>query len=70
MVTAAKNKRPRLPLLPPSTLYREQKELYDSIMDVVKESFGSFIVTREDGALIGPFNAMLHFPVLAGQPGR
>ncbi|MGH9355776.1 MAG: carboxymuconolactone decarboxylase family protein [Terriglobia bacterium] len=52
-----------LPLLPPSSLSSEQKELYDDIMDVVKESFGSFIVTRQDGALIGPFNAMLHFPV-------
>ena len=52
----------RLPPLPPSSLSSEQKELYDDIMDVVKESFGSFIVAREDGALIGPFNAMLHFP--------
>ena len=52
----------RLPLLPPSSLSGEQKELYDDIMGVVKESFGSFIVTRQDGALIGPFNAMLHFP--------
>jgi 4-carboxymuconolactone decarboxylase len=52
----------RLPLLPPSRLSTEQKELYDDIMSVVKESFGSFIASREDGALIGPFNAMLHFP--------
>ncbi len=52
----------RLPLLPPSSLSGEQKELYDDIMGVVKESFGSFIAAREDGALIGPFNAMLHFP--------
>ena len=46
----------RLPLLPPSSLSSEQQELYDDIMDVVKERFGSFIVTREYGALIGPFN--------------
>lgn len=52
----------RLPLLPPSSLSSEQKELYDDIMGVVQENFGSFISTREDGALIGPFNAMLHFP--------
>jgi alkylhydroperoxidase family enzyme len=52
----------RLPLLPPASLSSEQRELYDDIMGVVKESFGSFIVTREDGALMGPFNAMLHFP--------
>jgi hypothetical protein len=52
----------RLPLLPPSSLSGEQKELYD-IMGVMNESFGSFVATREDGVLIGPFNPMLHFPV-------
>jgi hypothetical protein len=31
-------------------------------MGLVKENFGSFIAAREDGALIGPFNPMLHFP--------
>jgi hypothetical protein len=31
-------------------------------MGVVNERFASFIATRVDGALIGPFNAMLHFP--------
>jgi 4-carboxymuconolactone decarboxylase len=52
----------RLPLLPPSNLSSEQKDLYDDIMGVLKESFGSFTVAREDGALTGPFNPMLHFP--------
>ena len=52
----------RLHLLPPSSLSREQKELYDDIMGVVNENFGSFVTAREDGALIGPFNAMVHFP--------
>ena len=52
----------RLPLLPPSSLSLEQKGLYDDIMGVVKGSFGSFITAREDGALMGPFNPMLHFP--------
>jgi 4-carboxymuconolactone decarboxylase len=52
----------RLPLLPPSSLSSQQRELYDDITGVVKESFESFIATRKDGALIGPFNAMLHFP--------
>ncbi len=52
----------RLPLLSPSSLSSQQKELYDDIMGVVKERFGSFVVAREDGALIGPFNAMLHLP--------
>ena len=52
----------RLHLLPPSSLSGEQKELYDDIMGVVNKSFGKFVTAREDGALIGPFNAMLHFP--------
>jgi len=52
----------RLHLLPPSSLSREQKALYDDIMGVVNENFGSFVTAREDGALIGPFNAMVHFP--------
>jgi len=52
----------RLPLLPPSTLSSEQKALYDDILSVANESFGSFVTMRRDGALVGPFNAMLHFP--------
>ncbi|MGA2020547.1 MAG: hypothetical protein ABSH02_08165 [Candidatus Sulfotelmatobacter sp.] len=52
----------RLPLLPPSSLSNEQKDLYDDIMGVVNENFGSFMTARKDGALIGPFNPMLHFP--------
>jgi 4-carboxymuconolactone decarboxylase len=55
-------KNTRLPLLPPSSLSSEQKELYDDIMEIVSASFGNFISARDDGALIGPFNAMLHFP--------
>jgi len=31
-------------------------------MSVGKESFGNFAASRENGALIGPFNAMLRFP--------
>ncbi len=46
----------RLPLLPPSSLSSEQKDLYDDIMGVVNENFGSFMTARNDGALIGPFN--------------
>ena len=52
----------RLPLLSPSSLSREQKDLYDDITEVVDAHFGSFTIKRKDGALMGPFNAMLHFP--------
>jgi 4-carboxymuconolactone decarboxylase len=62
MAIAAGTTRTRLPLLSPSSLSSEQKKLYDDILEIVKGSFGSFISARADGALIGPFNAMLHFP--------
>ena len=52
----------RLPLLPPSVLDDEQKALYDDIVNVVADNFGDLVVQRDDGALIGPFNAWLHFP--------
>jgi len=52
----------RLHLLPPSSLSRAQKALYDAMMGVVNANCGSFVTAREDGALIGPFNAMVHFP--------
>jgi 4-carboxymuconolactone decarboxylase len=53
----------RLPLLPPFAFSREQKELYDDILRVVTPRFHGFPIQRDDGALIGPFNAMLHFPM-------
>jgi 4-carboxymuconolactone decarboxylase len=52
----------RLPLLPPSTLSPGQRELYDDMMGVIEKNFGELIASRKDGALIGPFNAWLHFP--------
>jgi hypothetical protein len=48
----AKEVKMRLPLLPPSSLSNDQKALYDDVMSALKESFESFIVAREDGALI------------------
>jgi 4-carboxymuconolactone decarboxylase len=52
----------RLPLLPPPSLSRDQKDLYDSMVDVIEKNFGELVARRRDGALIGPFNAWLHFP--------
>jgi 4-carboxymuconolactone decarboxylase len=54
----------RLPLLPASLLDEEQKALYDDIMGVVVDNFGDLVFQRDDGALIGPFNAWLHFPAI------
>src|SRR6201992_3905002 len=52
----------RLPLLPPASLSPDQKILYDDMVDVIEENFGELVARRKDGALIGPFNAWLHFP--------
>jgi alkylhydroperoxidase family enzyme len=52
----------RLPLLPPASLSPDQKNLYDDMADVIEKNFGELVARRSDGALIGPFNAWLHFP--------
>jgi len=52
----------RLPLLPPAALSPDQQNLYDDMVDVIEENFGELVARRSDGALIGPFNAWLHFP--------
>jgi 4-carboxymuconolactone decarboxylase len=52
----------RLPLLTPSELDEEQKALYTSIREVTDVAFTNFKFMKDDGELIGPFNAMLHFP--------
>lgn len=52
----------RLPLLKPSDLDARQRALYDSIREVTDVAFTNFQFMKRDGELIGPFNAMLHFP--------
>ncbi len=52
----------RLPLLPPSSLSPDQKELYDDMVAGIERNFGELVARRADGALIGPFNGWLHFP--------
>jgi 4-carboxymuconolactone decarboxylase len=52
----------RLPLLPPASLSPDQKDLYDDMAAMIDNNFGELIARRKDGALIGPFNAWLHFP--------
>jgi 4-carboxymuconolactone decarboxylase len=52
----------RLPLLPPSSLSPDQKDLYDDMVAVIEQNFGELVARRADGALIGPFNGWLHFP--------
>jgi len=52
----------RLPLLPPSELSAEQKPLYEDMKKGINAKFNVFETTREDGALMGPWNAWLHEP--------
>jgi 4-carboxymuconolactone decarboxylase len=54
---------PRLPRLLPSELNPAQRQLYDEIADGPRAG-GPFALTDEEGALLGPFNAMLRSPAV------
>ena len=60
---------PRLPLLPPGSLTEPQRELYDRVAGGPRAD-GPFAVTDADGALTGPFNALLFAPEIGGPLGR
>jgi 4-carboxymuconolactone decarboxylase len=52
----------RLPLISPSDLTAEQKPLYEDMKKGISSKFNAFETTREDGALMGPWNSWLHEP--------
>ena len=52
----------RLPLIAPTDLSLEQRPLYDDMRRGIASNFGAFKTIREDGALMGPWNAWLHEP--------
>lgn len=52
----------RLKPITPKDLSSEQHPLYNSIEEGIESFLKGFISKRADGALIGPFNSMLHFP--------
>jgi 4-carboxymuconolactone decarboxylase len=54
----------RLPLIPPAELTAEQKPLYDDMRKGIAGNFNAFIVERDDGALMGPWNPWLHEPAI------
>ncbi len=54
----------RLPLIPPAELTPEQKPLYDDMRKGIASNFNAFIVERDDGALMGPWNPWLHEPAI------
>lgn len=52
----------RLPPLAPKTLRPELREVHDGIAALVARTQERIVVLDAQGALIGPFPAMLHFP--------
>ncbi len=56
----------RLPLISPQQLSAEQRRLYDDMQKGMKSNFNAFRNTDDNGALIGPWNAWLHEPVIGG----
>jgi 4-carboxymuconolactone decarboxylase len=52
----------RLPPIPPDALSPEQKPLYDDMKAGVSAKYDAFTTMREDGAILGPWNAWLHQP--------
>lgn len=52
----------RLPYLDPAQLDGERKALYDDMKQGIEAHFKGFKAINDDGALIGPWNPMLHYP--------
>jgi 4-carboxymuconolactone decarboxylase len=52
----------RLTPIVPADLTLEQRALYNDMLEGISTSFKGFIATREDGALLGPWNPWLHEP--------
>ena len=52
----------RLPPIAPEDLSSEQKTLFDSIAGSTQAKSIGFVAALPNGALVGPFNPMVHFP--------
>jgi alkylhydroperoxidase family enzyme len=52
----------RLPPLLPDTLSPQLREVHDGIASLVAQKQDRIVILNEQGALIGPFPPMLHFP--------
>ena len=52
----------RLPLIRPAELTAEQRMLYDEMRAAIDKGFAGFKTVNDQGALIGPFNASIHYP--------
>jgi 4-carboxymuconolactone decarboxylase len=58
-----------LPPIAPDDLSPEQRFLFEAMAAGVGTKYSSFQATREDGALLGPWNAWLHDPELVAPSG-
>ncbi|WP_254772116.1 carboxymuconolactone decarboxylase family protein [Sphingomonas sp. NFR04] len=54
----------RLPPIPPTELTEAQRPLFDAMTAGVAAKYQNFTTVREDGALLGPWNAWLHDPAI------
>ena len=54
----------RLPVIAPADVSAEQKPLFDKLHASIARYLYDFATHKPDGTLIGPFNALLHFPKL------
>ena len=52
----------RLKPIAPSDLTEEQRPLFEQIQAQTQAHMHGFVKARKDGALVGPFNPMVHFP--------
>ncbi|MET0636918.1 MAG: hypothetical protein ABWZ25_12885 [Chitinophagaceae bacterium] len=52
----------RLKPLPPDTLDAELRFVHEEIASLITKSQGPVVMINEEGALLGPFPPMLHFP--------
>jgi 4-carboxymuconolactone decarboxylase len=52
----------RLRPIPPDELDPQLREVHDGIAGLVSKEQGRVVIVDDDGALVGPFAAMLHFP--------
>ncbi|MFE5331330.1 carboxymuconolactone decarboxylase family protein [Embleya sp. NPDC056575] len=52
----------RIHPIPPDKLDPQLREVHDGIAGLVTEEQGRVVILDDDGALVGPFAAMLHFP--------
>ena len=61
----------RLPLLTPAEMTAEQRPLYEACDAMAQsEEYQGFEVKNAQGAFVGPWGVMLHFPELAVPPGQ